>query len=188
MRPIQNGCAQRSRLRHQCQLSGISTALVKGGIKPGRRAHDSQAVGTNKAQTIAARTGKNLRFQVAPRLADFTKTCRKNDCVANAAPTALLDDRRHRARRRGNHCQINSVADVIEVTVASLPLHHVVFGVDRKQRALEAGVQQIVHDHSTNRAFAVAGTEQSDGFRFKQGLEIMFHIESARVACSKQGH
>lgn len=92
--PVEDGCAQRARLRDQADAALERTGVGEGGVDAELRAHDAQAVGAEQADAVAVGGLDDLALEQRAARTRFGEARRQQDGGLDARTSAAVHDRR----------------------------------------------------------------------------------------------
>jgi len=116
-------------------------------------------------------------FQFQPGSPDLAKTGGYNHRCAYTVFATGLDYPRYRRCRRGDHRQVDGLADAVEIRIRLMPLDLVVFRVDRVDLTSETTLDHVFENQRTHRTLAVTGTKYGNRLWLKQLVKIvLIHV------------
>src|SRR5262245_39774846 len=92
---------------------------------------------------------ENLALELLTGGTNFLKSRRDDHRTGNAGLAALPDQRRGRAGRSNNHCQVNLTRHCGDVREGFDPKHVFPFRIDRVDRSLESAALKIFQHGAT---------------------------------------
>ena len=111
-RHVQDGGAQRARLRHEGDAALARHAGGEGGVEAGHGVDDAQHVGAHDAHVVAPGIFQQLLFQRPAFAAHFAEARRDDHRAGDALLAALFDDAGHGLGRHQHHGQVHRAGDV----------------------------------------------------------------------------
>ena len=121
-RPVENGGAERARLRYQGELAGLDVALEESGVEADAGAHDAQAVGADHAHAVSSGVGQHGALDLGAMGAYFAEAGGQHYRGAHAVLAAGFDDVGHGCRIGADHRQFNRLADFLDRGIGALAL------------------------------------------------------------------
>ena len=169
---VEDGGEQGAGLRDVGDVSGVGECGAEAGVEF-RAGHDeAEAVGADDADVAVLCGLRDALFQRGALFADFFEAGRDDDDGGDAQVGALFDQVGHEARRDGDDDQVGQRIDLGQIGVGGVTEDFVGLGIDRVDGAGEPGVGQVFDQFVADLAGGLAGSDDCDGSRRKEGLHL----------------
>ncbi len=174
-RPIEHRGAKRSRLRDEGQASRRRHRVGKAGVELEGRDHHAQAVRADDPHPVELAAGLfDPRFQSLSLFAGFAKAGRNHDQAPDPGVSALADDLGNGVGRGADDRQIDRFRQIADLGERPLVENPLVLRIHRKDRAFEAGVQQVPHHGPPDTGRFRAGTDDRNVTGSKDLVEVAY--------------
>ena len=183
--PVQHGCRQCARLRHEGQASRESVAWRKTGVQADARDQRTDAVWPEDAQQVWAR---RIQHGLLQRRPIASGRLLQSGGEHDGSSGSLAAQRIHQfwQRRCGgtDHRQVRRLRQRRDVRPGRFAVNKRLAVIDRPDLAPEAAEFEIAQHHSAQTALPVRSANHGDRTRTEQGFEI---ANAHKNPCTKEG-
>src|SRR5690606_27005914 len=166
-RPVEQRGADGTRLRDERDASALRHRLAEARVQARGGTQHAEAVRPDETDAVLARDAHRLVLERAALGPGLAEAGRQDHGGADAGGTALTQHVGHHARGRGDHGEIDALADLRDAREAATRLHLGVLRIHRMDRTREARVEEVPQDDGAERARPLARADHGDGL----GLE-----------------